>query len=160
MQSVYSVAPGDWVKRAMAAILWGCRKDLGPSLIIIKDRLNGLVTESHGKYLRASSIEECEIPTTELSLRKIVSATLVGCSDSDSKSGGEQADLLVCKCRHLRENSDDESDVSSVERRIMIRSRTANKNVSIVYTEVSMKGKASNLSTHKDDFLERDLLQL
>ena len=81
----------------------------------------------------------------------------VDSSDSDSESRAERADLRVRKCRHQRDNSDDESDVSLVERWIMIRSRTANKNVSTVNTKASMEVRAGRLFSHKEDFSERGL---
>ena len=71
------------------------------------------------------SIEGLEIPTTKRPSRKIVLAAQVDSSDSDRESRTEQADLPVRKCRHERENSDDEFDVPFMERRLVTRSRTA-----------------------------------
>ena len=104
----------------------------GPVSYRIRDQLTGSVSKAHGEHLRAASIEEWEIPTTERPLRKIGLAAPIESSDSDSESGTEQADFPVRKCRHKHERSNDESDVPLLECRIMTRRKTADKNVSTV----------------------------
>ena len=79
----------------------------GPVSYRIRDQLTGSVSKAHAEHLRAASIEEWEIPTTERPLRKIVLAAPMESSDSDSESGAKQADFPVRKCRHKREKSDD-----------------------------------------------------
>ena len=124
----------------------------GPVSYRIRDQLTGSVSKVHSEHLRAASIEEWEIPTTERPLRKIVLAAPMESSDSDSESGAKQADFPVRKCRHKREKSDDESDVPFMERCIMTRRKTADKNESTVDKEVGMGGGiTSNSSTFKDD---------
>ena len=63
----------------------------------IRDQLTGSASKVHAEHLRAASIEEWEIPTTERPLRKIVLAAPMESSDSDSESGAEQADFPVYK---------------------------------------------------------------
>ena len=87
----------------------------------IKDQLNGSVTKAHDEHLWATSIEEWEIPTTDGPLRKIALAAPVDSSDSDRDSGTEKVDFTVRKCQHQCENSDDESDLPLMERRIVTR---------------------------------------
>ena len=117
----------------------------------IRDQLIGSVSKAHAEHLRAASIEEWEISTTERPLRKIVLAAPMESSDSDSESGAEQTDFPVRKCRHKHERSNDESDVPLMERRIMTRRKTADKNVSTVDKEVGMGSITSYSSTRKDD---------
>ena len=89
----------------------------GPVSYRIRDQLTSSVTSAQAKHLRAASIEEREIPTTERPLQKIVLAAPVDSSDSGSKSGVGRADHPVCKCQ--RENTDNESDARLMEHRIM-----------------------------------------
>ena len=126
----------------------------GPVSYRIRDQLTGSVTKTHAEHLRAASIEEWEIPTTERPLRKAVVAAPVESSDSDSESMDEQTDFPLHKCRHQREESNDESDVPLMERRIMTRHKTADKNVSTV--EVGCMSNDSPTLT--DDCSERETL--
>ena len=105
-------------------------ENTGPVSYRISDQLTGSVTKVHAEHLRAASVEEWEIPTTERPLRKIALAAPMDFSDSDTDPETEKADFPVRKCRHRRENSDDESDVPLMERRIVTRHRTVDKCVS------------------------------
>ena len=100
----------------------------------INDQLTGSVTKAQTEHLRAASIEEWEIPTTNRPLQKIALAALID-------SGAEKVDFSVRKCRHLRENSDDLSDVPLMGHRIVTRHRTADKSVSTCDTQVNIEGK-------------------
>ena len=105
-------------------------ENTGPVSYRIRDQLTGSVTKAPAEHLRAASIEEWEIPTTDRPLRKIALAAPIDSSDSDTDSETEKADFPVRKCRHRRENSDDESDVPLMEHRIVTRHRTVDKSVS------------------------------
>ena len=105
-------------------------ENTGPVSYRITDQLTGSVTNTHAEHLRAASNEEWEIPTTDRPLRKIALAAPIDSSDSDTDSETEKAEFSVHKCRHRRENSDDESGVPLMERRIVTRHRTADKSVS------------------------------
>lgn len=123
----------------------------GPVSYRIRDQLTGSVIKTHAEHLRAASIDEWKIPTSDRPLRKIVLAAPVESSDSDEESGAEKSDFPVHNYRNQREESDDESDVPLMERRIMTRRKTADKNVSTVDDEVR-SGSIDNVSsTLKDD---------
>ena len=105
-------------------------ENTGPVSYRIRNQLTGSVTKAHAEHLRAASIEEWEIPTSVRPLRKIALAAPIDSSDSNTDSETEKADFPVHKCQHRRENSDDESDVPLMERRIVTRHRTVDKSVS------------------------------
>lgn len=87
----------------------------------IKDQLTDSVLKMYAEH-----IQRRENSTIVRSLWKIILAALVDTSDSDSESGEEQAGFPVRKCQHQHENSDNESDVTLMERHIMTQSRTMN----------------------------------
>ena len=104
-------------------------ENTGPVSYRIRDQLTGSVTKANAEHLRVVSIEEWEIPTTDRPLRKITAAP-IDSSHSDTDSETEKADFPVRKCQHRCENSDDESDVPLMERRIVTRHRSVDKSVS------------------------------
>ena len=75
-------------------------ENTGPVSYRIRDQLTCSVTKAHAEHLRAASIEEWEIPTTDRPLWKIALAAPMDFSDSDTDSETEKADFPVRKCRH------------------------------------------------------------
>ena len=94
-------------------------KKTGEVSYVIKDQLTGATTRVHAEQLRRANIEEWELPGVGRPLRKVTLAAPLQSEDPSDHNSSSEEDPVVKRCRRVRSDSENESDIPLMQRQIV-----------------------------------------